>query len=35
VADLQLYVRQEHAERDAAELGRHVLDEQTQQEVLW
>ena len=25
VADLQLYVRQEHAERDQAALGRHVL----------
>ena len=26
VADLQLYLRQEHAERDEAALGRHVLD---------
>jgi len=26
VADLQLYLRQEHAERDAAALGRHLLD---------
>ena len=26
MADLQLYVRQEHAERDAAALGRQVLD---------
>jgi hypothetical protein len=35
VADLQLYVRQEHAERDAAELGRHVLEQGTGVEVLW
>jgi hypothetical protein len=38
VADLQLYVRQEHAERDAAELGRHVLEQGEQGsdgEVLW
>ena len=26
VADLQLYLRQEHAERDEAALGRQVLD---------
>jgi len=26
VADLQLYLRQEHAERDEAALGRHLLD---------
>ncbi|GAA2746358.1 acyl-CoA dehydrogenase family protein [Terrabacter aerolatus] len=26
VADLHLYLRQEHAERDAAALGRHLLD---------
>ena len=26
VADLQLYLRQEHAERDAAALGRHLID---------
>ncbi len=26
VADLQLYLRQEHAERDQAALGRHLLD---------
>jgi hypothetical protein len=35
VADLQLYVRQEHAERDAAQLGRHLLDHDTGREVLW
>ena len=38
VADLQLYVRQEHAERDAAALGRHVLDHRAggpEPEVLW
>jgi hypothetical protein len=35
VADLQLYVRQEHAERDAATLGRHVLDHEKATEVLW
>lgn len=38
VADLQLYVRQEHAERDAAQLGRHLLDHDTAStdtEVLW
>jgi hypothetical protein len=34
VADLQLYVRQEHAERDAAALGRQVLDH-ADSEVLW
>ena len=34
VADLQLYVRQEHAERDAAALGRRVLDH-ADSEVLW
>ncbi len=26
VSDLQLYLRQEHAERDEAALGRHLLD---------
>ena len=35
VADLQLYLRQEHAERDAAQLGRHVLDDDRDAEVLW
>jgi len=38
VADLQLYVRQEHAERDAAALGRHVLGHRAggpEPEVLW
>ena len=38
VADLQLYVRQEHAERDAAVLGRQVLSHSAggpDSEVLW
>ncbi|WP_404388593.1 acyl-CoA dehydrogenase [Humibacillus xanthopallidus] len=38
VADLQLYVRQEHAERDAAVLGRQVLSHSAEgpdAEVLW
>ena len=26
VADLQLYLRQEHAERDQAALGRHLVE---------
>ena len=34
VSDLRLYVRQHHAERDVADLGRRVLDD-AGQDVLW
>ena len=35
VADLQLYLRQEHAERDEAALGRHLLPGGATQDVAW